>query len=447
MGVVGAGVRSVRRLLLLGLLLFALSAVTPLFAAGREVVVLRVKGTVNPILARYIDRGLEAAERRNATAAVIMLDTPGGLDESMRDIVQRIVNARVPVIVYVAPAGARAASAGTFITLAAHVAAMAPGTEIGAASPVAMGAPGGADQTPSPVTEKLVNDAAAYIQSLAQMRGRNVQWAEKAVRESASAPAEEALSLGVIDLIAHDLTSLLQQVHGREVNLLTGKATLETAAARPVSIDMSLVEQFLFTISNPNVAFILLSLALLALFFEFANPGSIVPGVVGGILLLLALTSLGTLPINWAGVLLVVLAFILLVAEVFVASQGVLALGGLIALIMGGLLLVSSAAPPALRVNPWLVYGVAGSIALFFLSVLRVIVQDRRRRRPVTGAEGLVGQRGVARTPLDPQGTVMVEGERWEAVSLDGRIEAGETVVVEGREGFILRVRRLARRG
>ncbi|GBD10556.1 hypothetical protein HRbin23_00200 [bacterium HR23] len=431
-------------LLLATLLLSAVS--TPLMASAPPVVVLRVKGTINPALTRYVERGLEEAERRGATATIILLDTPGGLDESMREIIQRIINAQVPVIVYVAPAGARAASAGTFIALAAHIAAMAPGTEIGAAHPVVLGGTGQTEQTPSAVSEKMVNDAAAYIRSLAQMRGRNMEWAEKAVRESASTHAEEAKALGVVDVIAPDLPSLLQQVDGRRVRLLVGEVTLATANAPIVHLDMSLVEQFLFTISNPNIAFILLSLALLALFFEFANPGAILPGVVGGILLLLALFSLGTLPINWAGVLLIVLAFILFVAEVFVTSHGALGIGGAIALILGGLLLVSSAAPPNLRVNPWLVYSMATAIAGFFIFVVRTIVEDRRRRQPVTGAEGLKGQRGVARTTLDPEGTVMVEGERWRAVSLDGRIEEGETVVVEGRDGLTLRVRRLQRR-
>ncbi|MFN3974186.1 MAG: NfeD family protein [Dehalococcoidia bacterium] len=438
--------RVVASLLVLVSLAFPLIA-HPLLGASPPVVVLRAKGTVNPALTRYVERGLDEAERRGAAAAVIMLDTPGGLDESMREIVQRIVNARVPVIVYVAPAGARAASAGTFITLSAHVAAMSPGTEIGAAHPVALGGPTGADQTPSTVSEKVLNDAVAYIQSLAQMRGRNVQWAEKAVRESASVHAEEAKALNVVEVVAPDLPALLQQVHGMKVRLLTTEVTLDTATAPVVYVDMSLVEQFLIVISNPNIAFILLSLALLALFFEFANPGAILPGVVGGILLLLALFSLGTLPINWAGVLLIVLAFILFVAEVFVTSHGALGIGGAIALILGGLLLVSSAAPPNLRVNPWLVYGMAAAIAAFFISVVRTIVQDRRRRQPVTGTEGLAGQQGVARTTLDPDGTVMVEGELWQAVSLDGRIEEGEAVVVVGRDGLTLRVRRLQRRG
>ncbi|MCS7206498.1 MAG: nodulation protein NfeD [Dehalococcoidia bacterium] len=430
--------------LLATLLVFLLAL--PLMAATPQVVVLRVKGTINPALTRYIERGLDEAERRSATAAVIMLDTPGGLDESMREIIQRIINARVPVIVYVAPAGARAASAGTFITLSAHIAAMAPGTEIGAATPVPLGGTDQQADSRSPMQEKILNDAVAYIRSLAQLRGRNAEWAEKAVRESASVPADEAKALRIVEEVAPDLPTLLQQVHGRRVSLLMGEATLQTAHAQVVYVDMSLIEQFLVVISNPNIAFILLSLALLALFFEFANPGSIVPGVVGAILLLLALFSLGTLPINWAGVLLIVLAFILFVAEVFVTSYGALGIGGAIALILGGLLLMSSAAPPNLRVNPWLVSSVALAIAAFFIVVVRTVVQDRLRRQPVTGGEGLTGQRGVARTPLDPYGTVMVEGERWQAVSLNGRIEEGEPVVVEGRDGLTLRVRRLQRR-
>lgn len=403
-------------------------------AQGPHVDVLTVKGAINPVVANYIDRGINLAQSDGAVAVIIRLDTPGGLDTSMREIVQDILNANVPVIVYVWPPGARAASAGTFITLAANVAVMSPNTAIGAAHPVNIAAPG--QGTPSPIDEKVVNDAAAYIRSIAAQRKRNVDWAEKAVRESVSADEQEALSTNIVDLVAPDLPSLLSQVNGHQVSLLGGNVTLNTQNVATVFVNMNFVEDFLFAISDPNIAYILLSLAMTGLFFELANPGSILPGIVGGICLLLALFALGTLPVNYAGVLLIVLAFVLFFAELFVTSHGMLAVGALASFTIGSLILFSGAS-----VNPWLIAGMVLILSSFFIFAVGAIVRARRRR-PVTGQEGLIGKKVTARTVLDPKGMVFTDGALWEAESQDGRIEEGEDAVVTGMVGLKLKVSR-----
>ncbi|MBI4329053.1 MAG: nodulation protein NfeD [Chloroflexi bacterium] len=408
-------------------------------AASPEVVVLEVRGAIAPPVVSYIDRGLAVAEERGGKAAVIELDTPGGLDSSMREIVQRILNARVPVIVYVSPSGARAASAGTFIAMSAHVAAMAPGTSIGAAHPVAIGQGGGVLELPSTMEQKVVNDAVAYIKGLAELRGRNAEWAEKAVRESASLQASEAERLGVVDMVAMDLASLLHSADGQTVQVQGQPWLLATRGAVLRPVDMSPGERFLSVISDANVAFILLTLGMLALFFELANPGAIFPGVTGAILLLLALFALGNLPVNWAGVLLLVLAFGLFVAEIFVVSHGLLAVGGIVAMIVGGLVLFGGTAPPALRVDPWVIVTFALATGLYFVFVVRAIVQSRRMR-PSTGAEGIVGARGVVRVALKPQGVVFVNGERWTAITEGAEVQEDEEVTVTGIEGLRLRV-------
>jgi membrane-bound serine protease (ClpP class) len=355
----------------------------------------------------------------------------------MRRIVRDIANSTVPVMVYVTPPGGRAASAGTFITMAAHVAAMSPATTIGAATPVAVGG-AGAEELPEDLRGKVIADAASYIRALAELRGRNADWAEQAVREGHSITATEALELNVIDLMADDLESLLRLVHGREVELVNRQVvTLDTAGAPLVQEGMTLVEEFLHIISNPNVAFILLSLAMLGIFFELANPGAIFPGTVGAILLLLALYSLGTLNAFWGGILLIVLAFILFVAEIFTPTTGILAAGGLIALVVGAMVLFADA-PPGVQVDPWAIAVVAAIAAAFFLFVVAAIVRSHRQNRAPMGYGSLVGARGVTRTEVSPQGegTVLVQGERWRAVSLDGVIPAGAEVEVERVEGM-----------
>jgi len=416
----------IRILLLLGLLITAFIA-SEAQAATSTVDVLHVEGTINPVLVDYINRGIEHAEDSHATACIIQLDTPGGLDTSMRDIVKDIVNARVPVVVYVSPSGARAASAGVFITVAAHVAVMAPNTAIGAAHPVAIGEEGEAAMSEA-MEEKVVNDAAAYIRSIAQAHGRNMEWAEKAVRESVSATEQEALELNVIDMVSPDLDALVSQLDGREVTMLGGAVvTLNTQGATINHVRMQIIEDFLYAISDPNIAYLLLSLAMLGLMVEISNPGLIFPGVIGGICLLMAFFSLGVLPVNYAGVLLIVLAFGLFIAEVFTTTFGLFTAGGVTALVLGSLILFKGG--PLFDVNPWLIATVAILITgLFTFIVTRVIWAHRRQAS--TGREELVGKTAVVKAALEPEGMVLFKGERWTAVSETGRVEPGEEVTI-----------------
>ena len=418
--------RTIRILILLGLLVLAYA--TTVRAASATVVVVTADGVVNPVLADYISRGIEEAEELSATVCIIQLDTPGGLDTAMRDIVQDIVNARIPVVVYVSPSGARAASAGVFITVAGHVAAMAPNTAIGAASPVSLG-PEGEAQMSETMQEKVMNDAAAYIRSIAEAQGRNVEWAERAVREAVSATEQEALELNVIDIVAADLDSLISELDGWEVTLLGGAVvTIETQDAVIHRIDMNWVEQFLFAITDPNIAFVLLSLATLGLFVEISNPGLVFPGVVGGICLILAFYSLGNLPVNIAGILLVVGAFGLFIAEVLTESFGLFTAGGVTSMVLGSLILFKGG--PLFRVNPWLIGVIAVTIAgVTIFIVTRVLVAHRRQ--PTTGREELVGKTALVKATLSPEGIVLFKGERWTAVSEEGRVEPGETVVID----------------
>ena len=396
-------------------------------AAAPVIFILEVKGIINPVSADYVSRGIQEAEEAGATACIIQMDTPGGLDTAMRDIVQDIVNARIPVVVYVSPSGARAASAGAFITVAAHVAVMAPNTAIGAASPVSIGAEG-EEQMSETMQDKVVNDAAAYIRSIAEAHGRNMDWAERAVREAVSATEQEALELNVIDLVSPDLASLILQLDGWETTLLGGTVvTIETAGAVLHHMEMSWVEEFLFAITDPNIAYVLLGLASLGLFVEISNPGLIFPGVVGGICAILAFYSLGNLPVNIAGILLVVGAFGLFIAEVFTSSFGLLTGGGVIALVLGSLILFKGG--PLFQVNPWLIGIVATCIgALAAFVVTRVL--SVHKRQPSSGWEELVGKTAVVKVALAPEGTVLYKGERWTAVSEEGRVKPGENVVI-----------------
>lgn len=423
---VRATLRAVRILLLLGLISLASTALVTR-AAVPTIFILEVKGIINPVSADYVSRGIEEAEEAGATVCIIQMDTPGGLDTAMRDIVQDIVNARIPVVVYVSPSGARAASAGAFITVAAHVAAMAPNTAIGAASPVSIG-PEGEEQMSQTMQEKVLNDAAAYIRSIAEAHGRNMDWAERAVREAVSATEQEALELNVIDLVAPDLASLILQLDGWETTLLGGTVvTIETAGAVLHHIEMSWMEKFLFAITDPNIAFVLLGLASLGLFVEISNPGLIFPGVVGGICAILAFYSLGNLPVNIAGILLVVGALGLFIAEIFTSSFGLLTGGGVVALVLGSLILFKGG--PLFQVNPWLIGIVATCIgALAAFVVTRVL--SVHRRQPSTGWEELVGKTVVVKVALAPEGTVLYKGERWTAVSEEGRVKPGENVVI-----------------
>lgn len=428
--------RTIRILLLLGLLVTAAVA-TAAEAAGPDIHVLHVKGTINPVLVDYIEDGIERAEDDNAIACIIQLDTPGGLDTAMRDIVQSIVNARVPVVVYVSPSGARAASAGVFITVAAHVAAMAPNTAIGAAHPVSIGTEG-EEQMSEDMAEKIVNDAAAYIRSIAVAHGRNMEWAEKAVRESVSATEREALELNVIDMVAPDINALISQLNGRQVNMLDGTViTLNTSGATIKHFEMNWVEDFLYTISDPNIAYILLSVAMLGIMAEIFNPGLIFPGVVGGICLLLAFYSLGMLPVNYAGVLLIALAFGLFIAEVFTAGFGLFTAGGITSLVIGSLILFKGG--PLFSIDPWLITAVVIIIAAFFAFIITSIVRAHRRQA-ATGREELVGKKAIVKAALEPEGMVLFKGERWTAILEQGRAEPGDEVIITRVDGLQLHV-------
>ncbi len=403
----------------------------------REAVnVLTADGVVAPVMARYLDRGIDAAEDADATAVVIRLDTPGGLDSSMRDIIKRFNEAEVPIIVYVSPSGGRAVSAGTFITMAAHVAAMAPNTTIGAAAAVGIAG----EDIEGTLGKKVTNEAVEYIKGIARLRDRNEDWAEDAVREAVAANEADALKLDVIDIVATSLDDLLEQADGRSVTLPSGEVTLRTKGVPIVYNDMNLIERFLSVISDPNIAFILLSLGALGIFFELIHPGALFPGIFGAIALIIGLFSLGTLPANWAAVFLIFLAFALFVAEVLVSGFGVLGVGGAISLIFGGLLLTSTSNPD-FQVSRWLIFGMALAIGVFFVTVVGSLF--RARRQPaVMGPQALVGRRGVARSPLDPGGIVFLDGERWTATVAEGRVEEGETVEITGVDGLKLVVRR-----
>jgi membrane-bound serine protease (ClpP class) len=401
--------------------------------------ILSVADVINPVSAEYITASLNAAIQQGSQALIIQLDTPGGLDKSMRVIIKEMLNSSIPVIVYVAPSGSRAASAGAFITLAAHVAAMAPGTNIGAAHPVAVGS----GEMGKEMAEKVTNDAAAYIKSIAEQRGRNVEWAEKAVRESISASETEALQQKVIDLIAVDLNDLLKQLNGRKVTTSSGEHILRTEGAALRHVEMSLRQRLLSMLADPNVAYMLLLLGAAGLFFEISTPGVVLPGVIGGISLLLGLYALQMLPVNYAGLALIVLAIIMFIAEIKVTSYGALTIGGIIAMILGSLMLFEAPAPlPGLSL--WVIVPSTLLVAAFFVflvgAALRTLAQ-----RPYSGREGLLHKVGVALTAIDQkQGKVFVAGERWDAHSEEPIAQGVEVEVVQ-MDGMTLLVKQKAR--
>ena len=418
-------------LLLLGLLLLPLPASS---SADSEVVyVATYEGVINPVSAEYINHVLAEAQEATAAAVVIRLDTPGGLDTSMRLIIKDITSSPVPVIVYVAPSGGRAASAGVFILYAAHIAAMAPSTNVGAAHPVAMG--GG--EMDAVMKEKVENDAAAYIKSIAEKRGRNIKWAEDAVRKSVSVTEKEALGLKVIDLIADDVPSLLAAIDGRQVITGAGKIVLHTKGALLKDLPMGWRLEALKALSDPNIAFLLMTLGTIGLLAELYNPGAILPGIVGAISLILAFYSLQTLPINYAGVLLIILGIVLFILEIKVTSYGLLSLGGLASLIFGALLLVKTDAP-FLRVSLSFIIPTAVLVGTVLMTLTWIAVKTKRRRA-VTGAEAMVGTIALAQTDVAPKGRVFVHGEIWEAVS-DEPIREGEEAKIKGVSGLTLKV-------
>jgi membrane-bound serine protease (ClpP class) len=425
-----------KRFHFLPFLILSFTLLTPVgWASPEEVYVARVEGIIAPSLGDFFVSAIRKAEDGGAHAIIFELDTPGGLDTSMRVIIKEILRSPVPVIVYVSPSGARAASAGAFITIAAHVAAMAPGTNIGAAHPVQMGG-GEADEE---MTRKVENDAAAYMRGLAERRRRNATWAEDAVRKSVSATATEALNLKVIDLIAENRADLLKKIDGRTVETGAGKITLKTEAAKIVEVEMNLRDRVLSVISNPTIAYMLLILGMAGLYFELSTPGAILPGVLGGICLILAFYAFQTLPINYAGLLLIILGVILFIAEVTVVSHGILTLGGIAAMILGSLMLIDSPAP-FLQISLSAILGVTAATTAFFVFAIGAVFRAHRRQ-PATGREGLIGQAGVARTRLNPDGLIFIRGEIWNATCPEGA-EPGEQVEVTSVAGLKLKVKK-----
>ncbi len=401
----------------------------------KRIYVAEYEGVINPVAGEYIAEVIKKANEENAVAILIELDTPGGLDQSMREIVKDISNSATPVIVYVSPAGARAASAGVFITLSAHVAAMAPGTNIGAAHPVALGG-GRMDEE---MREKVVNDAAAYIKSIAGKRDRNVQWAEDAVRKSVSITAKEALNLKVIDIVAENRAELLKEIDGREVATTTGKITLETAEAMVEHFPMGLRLRILNVLSNPNIAYILMILGIYGLFFELASPGAILPGVVGAICLILAFYAFQTLPVNYAGLLLIILGIILFIAEIKIISYGLLSVAGTISMVLGSIMLIKTDFP-FLRISWFVILPAVLFTALFFAITIGLAVKAHRRQ-PVSGIEGFIGKVGDAYTDIDPEGKAFLYGEIWDARSNDS-IKKGEKIEVVSMDRMMAIVKR-----
>ncbi len=428
----------VRRLLVVVLLIAGFAAACAQHTTTKGAVhILTANSDVNPVMQRYLSRGIGDAESSAAKAVVIRLDTPGGDTDSMDKIIQRIQAAKVPVIVYVSPSGGRAASAGTFITMAAHVAAMAPGTEIGAAHPV--DASGG--DIGGTLGTKIENDAAAKARAIAEAHGRNADWAESAVRQSVSAPVSEAVQKHIVDYEADSIDQLLQKADGRTVKVNNASVTISGLASAPrVTDNMTLLERVLNVFSDPTIASLLLTLGGLGLLIEFVHPGIFFPGVFGTISLILAFFVLGTLPVNWAGVALIGLAFVLFLMEIYVGGFGALGAGGAISLVAGWLILTAGHTPyPYLSRGLIIATGVALSAGLliFARSILRA-----RRLPAAVGIEAMVGRGAVARSDLAPQGFVFVEGERWKAIAEDAPVRRGEDVIVTAVRGLTLSVRR-----
>ena len=401
-------------------------------AASPVIHVLQVDGTIVPVVADFIDQGITEAEDRGAAALVIKLNTPGGLLAPTERIVDRILAARVPVVVYV---DRWAGSAGTFITLASHIAAMAPGSRIGAATPVAMG-----EEMPEEVRRKITEDVAARVRSIAEMRGRDPEQAELTVREGKSFTDREALEANLIDLRADSLQDLISQLDGMEVTIHGEKIILNTEGYVLAEIEMTLIQRFLHAISDPNIAYILLSIGSLGLILELYSPGTIFPGVIGAISLLLAFYSLAVLEAYWAGIILILLAFALFATELFVTSGGLLTAGGLAALIFGSLMLFGGR-PGMIHIDWWLIAVVAVSVGAFFIFVVQAVMRTQRRKQP-TGKEGLIGMVGEVKSALNPTGVVSVHGELWEAILDEGQANPGEKVTVTDVRGLKLGVTR-----
>lgn len=409
---------------------------SPVFAAN-QIVVVKIFGAINPAVAEFVSQEIHQANKQQQALIVLNIDTPGGLDTSMRQIIKKIQSSHVPVASYVSPSGSRAASAGTFITIASHIAAMAPGTNIGAAHPVNM--MGGNNQQESTMDKKVVNDAAAYIRSLAELRNRNSHWAELAVVKSVSISAEEAKRLNVIDLIAGNVKALILAIDGREIQTTSGPMTLKTGRLEIVYHEMSPRLKMLDIISNPNVAYVLMMIGVVGLYFEMSNPGLVFPGVIGAVSMVLALYAMQTLPIDYAGLLLVLLGALFFIAEIGVMSYGLLSLAGVVSIFLGSTMLIDSD-DPAMQISQSILYPTLGLTIVFSIGIIVFATQTRNLKKQ-GGAEGMLGETGIVKENLNPHGRVLVHGELWDA-ECEGEIMEGEHVIVESVEGLKVRVKK-----
>lgn len=423
-----------KRFVLVLIFLFLVAAL-----AQGSILLIEVDAPIHPITSEYIRQAIDRAEKENAKLLIIQLNTPGGLDTSMREIISRILSSKVPVATYVSPSGARAASAGFFIGVACDLFIMAPGTNTGAAHPVGISITG--QQMDKTMEEKVLQDSISYIKTIAEKRGRDIKAAEKAVRESASYTEKEALENKLIDYIASNINDLIAYFDGQKIKRFDGQETLLSLKDESViSMPMSKRQKFLITISNPNLAYILLMLGLLGLYFEFSNPGAILPGVLGGISLLLAIFAFQILPINYVGLLLILLGIGLLILEVKVHSYGVLTVGGIVAMIIGSMMLVNSPLPE-LRPSIQIIIPVTISLSLIFLFLIFLVVKAHLRKA-ITGREGLIGETGTAQTDLNLSGKVFVHGEIWNAEANEFIPKGTKVQVIEVLNGLKIRVKK-----
>ena len=439
--------RAVHNVLLLlvlisGVIVGAISTIATDLASAQtgqpQVFVAKIDDAVTPVTARYIKRAINRAEDRNAAALVFTMNTPGGLGSAMDDIIDDILKSTLPVVVYVSPVNARAASAGVFITYAANIAVMAPGTNIGSASPIMEGTTGSvtSDET---LKKKVMNDAIARITNLANLRGRNADWAVTAVRDAANITADQALSLGVINLIEPDLPSLLNAIDGMNVTTASGPVTLHTAGAAVTTIDLRLFERFLLVLANPTLAYLLVSFGLIGIYLELSHPGISIPGLFGGIALILGLLGLGGLPVTWAGLGLILLSFVLFIVDLFVPSFGILTIAGLASFLIGSNILIADGSPDGLDIPRHIIWTMTGCLAATAIFLGMFVLRGQYWRKK-SGKAAMIGRVGTATTALNPAGMVYVFGEYWQATTSGESVEAGSNVMVDAIDGLRMRV-------